>query len=631
MSRLSFFVGSAWALALIVAAILLPAHGSWTIDDSVKCIAARQGTGTWAEYLVDGPIRSRLSEPDAFPPLKPPFASRISGDFSLGFSPWTRVFFKLIAFGGSLSWRLAPALVAIALSVLLARAGLRWAFLLLPLTFYGLVPWEHALSWLLLWPAVWIAAGKAENRKQKAESGTWSPVSGVLLSLALLLRPETIILAVTLIAYLLWRKSVRKAIAIFIGVALGLGAMLFWHSMTSAQPAFAQIGLNLLGLSARGLGGWLVSRPGAVYGLLLRMDLVPWLSLLLILGFVAGVALLLYARRRKSKTALGLALGILALWVAIYQTRLWSAGLPPLVLIGSNSLFTCLPWAALLLLPPYRNRPAFLLAAVAVVVTILTVPIWEGVHWGPRMLLFTAPILLLDLYQSGRARGTAFQVLLILTAAQTLSSAALVYARSTEMADRFRFGTPRLGTPIICPTMSQCADLAPLWADHEFFTAASPRELRQLLIEMRFAKVDTVWLHLTARDSLYVQAFPDAKPVWPHEMTVFRAGTLYKTQWRIYELVMNRSDSLWAQILETEAGRLMTNSQPESALRLEREAVAVAPGSAPVHNNLALILAALGDTSQARDEASIALQLNPDLREPRRILEMLHSPIAGAP
>ncbi|HEY3296809.1 MAG TPA: hypothetical protein VGL38_15365 [bacterium] len=615
-----------WALALVATALLLPGNGAWTIDDSIKHIAARSATGPWADVLPDGSVRSELSDPAAFPPLHAPFATRVEGGFAFGFSPWTRALFKLIALGGNTLSRLAPALFAIALWLVLARRGFAWAFLLLPLTFYGLVPWEHVASWLLLWPAVWLTA-----RPKSGAGGLPPAAAGFLFALSVLLRPETALLGAVLGAWLLITRSYAKSLMLAAGAAAGIAVMMVWHALTSTQPALTQIGLNLIGPGQKGLAGWLTARPEAFYGLLVRMDLAGWLSALLLAGFACGVGLLLYAEKKKSKTMLGLALGLLLLWVGLYQYRLWSATLPPLVLMYANSLLACLPWVALLAVPPYRNRPALYLALATILLTVLSAPVWEGVHWGPRILLAAVPLLLIDLYQSGRARGWAFGVLLALTAVQTLSSAALVQARYAEISDRIRFGGPKLGTPIICPTMSQCADLAPLWPEHEFFTAANPTELRQLLIELRGAHVDTVWLHLGATDPLYVQTFPDAKPVWPYRMTLLRPGTLYKTTWRIYELVMNRGDSLWAGLYEAEAGRFTQERQLDAALKMEREAVAIAPGSAQCHNNLALILAARGDISAARDEATIALQLAPDLKESRRLLDMLQSPSQSSP
>jgi tetratricopeptide (TPR) repeat protein len=202
----------------------------------------------------------------------------------------------------------------------------------------------------------------------------------------------------------------------------------------------------------------------------------------------------------------------------------------------------------------------------------------------------------------------------------------MVYARTRETSERARLIAPHLGTPVVCTTMSLCADLAPLWPHREFFTAADPRELRQLLIELRFAGVDTVYLHLDAHDDLYPRSFPGGKPAAVQSMTVTQARSLYRTFWRTYELAMNCGDSLWAVVLENEAGRLLWDHRPDDALRLQNEALKLTPNSAAGHGNLALIYAALGQTLQARGEAVQALSLDPSLEEPRRLLEQLSSP-----
>jgi hypothetical protein len=616
-------LGLLWVLAMLCGALSMPYEGSWTIDDGIKEIGARFGTGLWAESIPDGNVRSQLADPATFPPLDPPFAARSEHGFNLGFSPWTRAFFKLVALGGYWMWRLVPALIAVALWVVLMRRGMYWSFLLLPLTFYGLVPWEHALSWLLLWPAVWIAVGE-DFRKPPSQGSV--AMAGFLLALAILLRSETAILAVALVGYLVVTKSYRRAAALSIGAIIGLAVMFGFHRLTSSASALTQIHLNLIGPSERGgIGAWLSERPQAAWELLLQSDPQPWGAVVSLIVFAGGVAVLVRAEKRKSKTALSLAVMILAVWLLLFQSSLWKSHLVPLALLGMNSLVACLPWVTVLVFPPYRHRPAFLLAAISIVAAILLTPIWQGVHWGPRILLFAVPLLVVDLYQSGRARGWIFTVLLVLTAAQTASSAILVYARMSETSDRVRLAKPHLGTPAICPNMSQCVDFAPLWGDHEFFTTISPTELRQLLIQFRSQGLDTVWLHLDAFDTLYVKTFPDAKPVKPVSMTVLRAGSVYQTLWRIYALALNRTDTTWAAVLELEAGRLYRAREPFKALAVQRQAVAASPHSAQVRSNLALVLMMLKEDREARLQADTALQFDSTLMEPQKILEILES------
>jgi hypothetical protein len=609
-------------------AFVLPPRGAWTIDDSVKRIAAENAAGPWYEFLGDGAVRAQLPEPEAFPPLQPPFAQRQPGGFAPGFSPWSRALAAWTLAGGEIVYRLLPVLAAILFWIVLERAGIPFAFLLLPLTFYALVPWEYALSWLFAWPAVWYVTQRRDRRSRLF-------ASGLLLALAIALRLETAVLAVVLAACLIVRVLRRQtapaaAAALALGVGAGLGALALWHTLTSSQSLWLQLTLNLLGHRPPGLVEWLAARGAAAYGLLLRMDGNIGMSLLLVAVLLTAVLLLHRGESRKAPLWRSVGLVLAVLTVAFQTYRIWSSPLPPLTLLTANSLIAACPWVLALLFPPFRGRTALLLAAIAIIMVVIVSPVWEGVHWGPRLLLFALPLLLIDIRQTERYKSRLFTILLGLTLIPTVSSAVMVFARARETSDRARLIEPYLGTPVVCTTMSLCADLAPLWPHREFFTAAHPRELRRLLIELRFAGIDTVWLHLEAHDDLYPRSFPGGKPVAVHRMTVTQSRSLYRTFWRTYELVMNRGDALWATVLENEAGRLLNDHRPQAALRLQSEAVTLAPDSAAGHNNLALIYAALGQTVQARGEAILALSLDPSLEEPRRLLEQLlpHAEVA---
>lgn len=315
---------------------------------------------------------------------------------------------------------------------------------------------------------------------------------------------------------------------------------------------------------------------------------------------------------------------LLAVSFLLFAFRLWSNPLPPLYLLHSGSLLVALPWVILLLLPPYRNRPAFWIGAVIILLAIFCAPLSQGVHWGPRLLLFAVPLLLIDLYKSGRAKGWLFNSLLILTLAHTADSGLLVYARASESHEHAKIIDSKLGDVVVCPTRSQCLNLAPLWGEREFFVASTARELRQLLIEFRSVEVDTVWLHLDVFDPLYVTVFPDENPVvWPYRMTIVQSGQIYKSRWRLYELVMNRKDTRWGKILDEEAGYLMGDGNWEQALRLEEEAKQLLPLSAKIRSNLAAALSMMNRNDEAIDQARIALELDSELKEPALLLQNL--------
>jgi tetratricopeptide (TPR) repeat protein len=224
-----------------------------------------------------------------------------------------------------------------------------------------------------------------------------------------------------------------------------------------------------------------------------------------------------------------------------------------------------------------------------------------------------------------------FTSLIALTFVQALGAAVLVYARADEMEQRVRSVDAKAGNVIVCATRSQCVDLAELWNGREFFAAGTPRELKQFLIEMRAQNVDTVWLHLDAYDSLYIKTFPETKPVWPYRMTVIQSGHLYKTWWRIYELVINRNDKTWGSVLEDEAGYSAGEERFQDALTLQKEVVQLWPDSAKSHSNLAVLYAQLNRRDDAIASAQTAIELNPALTEPRRLLEALTDSSAKVP
>ena len=610
LQKLSHYSGTVWTVAMLALALLFPVPGGWTIDDGVKLIAATQGKGVWAEFLADGPVRSQLSVPAAFPPLHPPFAVRTEGGVAFGFAPLTRAYFALLG-GNALALRLSLVAGALLLWLLLERKGLRFAFLLLPLTFYGFAPWEHVLSWMMMWPMIWMALGQESVSRARAIA------IGISAAIAILLRPETAVMTAAMAGYLICRKRFVPAGLVTATAALVLAGFAALHRATGHESLLAQVQLNVS--NAVFDGDWLTERTRAVAELLFRMDRNVWVAILLINIFWLGYATLKRGDTQKKRHYQIAGVILLVLWCGIYQYRLWSHPLPPLALLGANSLLVAAPWVIVLLRPPYRGRPGLLLAAICIAVVLAVLPVWEGVHWGPRLLLFVVPLLVIDLYQTKRGEGLTFAVLLAMTLIQTASSGVLAYARNRELADRHERLEKKVGDVVICPTMSQCVDLAPLWEDREFFTAVNERELKQLLIEFRRINVDTCWLHLEAHDPMYVKTFPDARPVRPYRMTVVQAGSIYKTQWRVYELAMNAQDTLWAAILQAEAGTLLSEDNAERALALQEEAVDLVSRSAQAHHNLALVLMRLGRTNEARAEAARALEIDPELREAQNL------------
>lgn len=610
---------------MIGAAFLFPTHGSWTIDDSVKRIAAAEGTGFWAERMPDGPVRSALDRPEDFDPLPVLFARRCDGGLEFGFAPLTRALFKLTHRAGDRFTRVAVALTAVFCWLVFARAGAVWSFLLLPLTFYGLVIWEHALSWLLLWPLV--------QRTLDDEAASWrnDVPAAVCFAVSVLLRPETAILGGVLGVYLLVKKRWTQAVCFALGGGGALALFLWIHDATSEASAFVQVEMNLPVMASGGFVNWIGVRLGAACIQLLSMHRLVFTSVILLMLLAGGIWMVRRADLQKKRVLLTGGWILLGCWLVCYQVWIWRCPLPPLAMLSGASLAACLPWIAVSFLPPFRNRTGFHLAVISMLIAILLIPQWWGVHWGPRLLLFIIPLFVYDLTKSGRMRGWLFGALLTLTAALSLGSAVLAYARHVEVADKIRHLKSRLGSPVVCPNADQCADLAGLWEGREFFTAGTSRQLRQLALEFRRLGVTEFQLHAEQGDSLYRAAFPLGKPVVINAIESFSAGRLYQTGWTVWNLNFAAQDTLWAEIMQQEAGYLVGEKRPEDALRLQREAVRLGMPSAKAYHNLAVILALLDRPAEARDAAQTALEIDPELQEARLLMETLPSPDGSAP
>jgi hypothetical protein len=226
-----------WAVALVITAIAMPT-GPWTIDDSIKRIAAENAERFPPLVVVDGPVRSGLQDQGSYAPLAEPFARRVNGGFALGFSPLTRLLFDLWYLGGEWLAKLIPLMIGLLLWWVLSRCGIEYGFLLLPLTFYSLVPWEHVLSWLLSCGACWLVLMRPDESRREVYL-----LSGLGLAFAAALRPETLLLAGGLIVYLFIRKQTAPATVLTASFAV-LSIVLALLFRMAADPASVQVALN---------------------------------------------------------------------------------------------------------------------------------------------------------------------------------------------------------------------------------------------------------------------------------------------------------------------------------------------------------------------------------------------------
>ncbi len=594
-----------WTILLPTIAILLPT-GYWTIDDSLKSVASRRGEAPWSSPIADGELRSRLTDPAEYAPMAPPFAERIEHGFAPGFTPGARLLARVEALGGRRSLMVLTAAIAVVAGWLLYRAGLSWGFLLLPLTFYGLVPWEHGLALVCSLPLLFLAFLKDRVTTLQGI------LAGGLIVLAAALRLEHgLLLAAALLALLFARRYgdflrvVAGAVATGLLVLLVCGYPELMRTWQLNQQAPASRGTLL-----------------AAYDTILALGTSPATSAAMVVALL--ISLWQLARVNSVRVLRIIAWGGVALYGVWVVRGLWSQPWALLSLINMGSLAFALPWVLWLVVQPsVWKQQAMAFATALFIVALLMLPQSQGVHWGPRLLLFVTPLFLIALYRAHLHTRTALTALLLLSAVQSVSGAVMVYARYTESTQHISRLGKHTGTPLITTTRAHALDLAPLWDDHEFFVAGTPDDLRSLLVEFYMQRRDSAWLHLPIADSLFMRTFPDNRPVWPHRMTIVNSGNLYMTHWRLYQLVMNRADPDWVPLLETSAGRALQAGDNKRALFLQDDIVTLVPDRASAHSNFALLLARMGKTQEAQTAVRRALELDSTLAEALELANQL--------
>ncbi|MCB9367345.1 MAG: hypothetical protein H6506_01525 [Calditrichaeota bacterium] len=601
-----------WSVLMLGVSFYVPA-GTWTIDDAVKAASVRYGEGAWHTAIPDGEIRGKLSDPRANPILVPPFAEPAEHEVRVGFSPYARLFAGIESLLSRRALIVVSVLISLGAAWFLSAYGMQWVFLLLPLTFYGLVPWEHGLAMLLSLPAI------AQVFLRERGSAQFAMLSGLLLATAIALRMEYVLL-VPLLALALWRaERKREMLLLKAAVTVGLVVLI---SLCGPAEFFRQSALNHALPGWASLGGYLKSRIDAIWDLIFAMgpDLVQTIAMFVVLV----MAFVLIGLRDASRVmrAAGWTGAFLFLLFALRVT--WQPHSPALSLLSSGSLLFAMPWIALLVISRGAWKTKAMAYAIAgVVLGLLLVPVSSGVHWGPRLLLFAVPLLLIAFHQADLPKSRAMGVVILLMAVQTASSGALAFARLSETQQHAERLEQYSGNPMIATTRALAIDLYPLWDKIEFFSASTGDELKQILVEFYTQRRDSAWLHLEATDSLYVQTFPQNKPVWPHKMAIVNAGNLYRTQWRLYQLVMNRGDRAWIPLLEAEAARLMQTGETKRALFVQEDALALDTSRAEAHSNLGLLLARMGKTEEARAAVARALAMDSTLSQAAELSRQL--------
>lgn len=598
-----------WSVVLMGLAVWQPT-GYWTIDDGIKSISATRGQGMFGSPIPDDTLRGKLSNSAAYPVFVEPFAERIENGVAPGFSPFSRM---LAGIEGEFSRRallLVTAIIAIGVGWTFFAAGLAWGFVLLPLTFYGLVPWEHGVALCLSTPALIALFCKEHIHTALAA------VCGILLAAATMLRPEHGLLLLAGMIYMLHTRRIKEGMLLLAGSAVCFGTLIMW---AGTDEVFRQVLLN------RSHADWSLStRVTAVIDTVFSIGPNLYVS-----GILIAILLVsLFVLDKEGTPRVFRLLGWLG--VSVYAFMIvkvvWERSYPPFAMLSTGSIAFAMPWMLWLVTKrdAWRTK-AMPYAFAALAVGILLLPQSTGVHWGPRLLLFAAPLFVIALYKANLHTSTAFNALVLLSLIQGIHSGVVVYARMVESRDHEERLLPHIGTPLVTTSRSQAIDLAGLWDNTEFFVASSGDELKSLFVQFYELRLDSVWLHLMSSDSLLIKTFPNNKPVWPHKMTLVNCGNLYRSQWRLYQIVMNRADPEWIPLLEKEAGRATQAGDNKRALFLQNDIVRLNPNRAEAHHNMAVALARLGKNYDALKAVERALEIDSTLRPAQALRDRLQA------
>ena len=613
-----------WALALILFALALSPDGGWTIDDGVKRIGAQNSEAPWHVTLSDCPLRAALQNSSAYAPLSPPFALRQEGGYRIGFAPFAMALWGTLAGWGWWAMAWLPVLGSVFVWLLLRRwnVAAEEVVFLLPLTFYGLVLWEHSLV-LAMEAGVLVLLFRRTSRRTLFSLA----LSAVLLAAGTLLRPETLWL-VPVICFGFWRREgTRSAMLVLLMSAVLIAAGLALSRPLGGSLIPIQILANFRASGANSYGGALMERAEAFWIFALAMDKNVWVSVGLLLMLCGGSFLIFLGEQKRAMRLLVIGGAALLLWFVVGQFRLWTHPLPPVALLSRNSLFYAFPWLLLFLFYGTREGKSFITMGFAVAFLIfLTTPVFRGVHWGPRLLLPAMPFFFIA-YAQGKAHfkqpGWLWRSLIALTILQTFSGLGLVYGRRVETAERVRFLRGKVQTPFVVPSGSQVADLAPLWSSAEMFTAQSPAELRRFVADARRADVKNFYLLLPqTEEAEFTKRFSDV-PMRLAENSEFETGVFWKTSWWLGEYE-DAGDSLsWAAFYDELARREIGRENLQRALPEHKSATLFAPMNADYHYNYAVTLGKLGYLSEAETEIRRAVKADSLHEAARELLEKI--------
>ena len=358
-------------------------NGFWIIDEGNKYI--------WADNLLENGSLTLPGRAGEMSPghgaFREPFsvaAGEDSGQITV-FSPLFIVLIAPLVKLGGLKVALAiPVISSILLLVAVKKLAesfdlrFNWQLLLItgltgPLMFYSLTLWEHSLAIMLgIWAAAWARSDK------NGILGRFGP--GFILAAAIFIRPEMAYFALAA-----WIFLMKNRANVIIGGAAGTVLMLWVNWLLAGSILPLQVVSNF-GFRWENLtfAGWLVSRADALYALLIQLSHLWYLSAI---AAAAAVVYLALPGAAKFLFPLAMTAVIIAAWSD--SQPFFHAATKGGLLFAAPLFFISLFIESETIASKKLRNAVFL----TIILTVLTTPVFRGIHFGPRMLLPVIPLL----------------------------------------------------------------------------------------------------------------------------------------------------------------------------------------------------------------------------------------------
>ena len=474
-------LASLTAILIVYLVLIFTApSGFWIVDEGNKFLWAKNLFDNGA-YLLKDRAGDISHEHTAF--IRPFSMEAEPGSHITSFSP---IFITLIApFAGI--WGLKSALLFTAIiSIFLiintgkfaGYLGVKFNFLhililglMSPLLFYSITLWEHGLAILLGLYGMNLTLSDTEN-------GNKYLFAGILLAAAVFIRFEMVIFGLG--AWLFIMKRNKKII--FGGVAgfaifAGLNYFMTGHFLPLSLTA------NYLKYwSGANLSEILFTRMESVYKLLFESDASVYLSA----GIIVSAVMFFFLRGMFKFVFPVLLLGTMIF--AFFDTT------PFYNIVHRNSLLFTAPFFFMSLAVKTETsgeKHLKYFAIFTILFTVLTTPVYSGVHFGSRILLSSLPLLAIlsasELEKTARLKDIfKLDALYGLIIAQALAAILGVYLLNQRRAAndlRGQIILEKSKTTLISNQWWLQQEIPDLHYFRDFYLIETPLELKEMLID----------------------------------------------------------------------------------------------------------------------------------------------------